>query len=335
MKKTGGVAMTVSGMASLCGTAAFVAAIVAHGASAADAYPTKPVRLIVGFVPGGANDLVARVVAAKLTPRLGQQVIVENRAGAGGNVATQLAARAAPDGYTMLLGTVATHAMAPALYKDLQYDVINDFAMVTQLVGVSTLIAVHPTVPARTLKEYVALAKRRPGKLSFATPGAGSISHLSGEMFIKAADIAIVHVPYKGGGPAMLDVMSGQVETLIGLISTGAPSVQAGKLRGLAGTAAHRSTVLPDVPTVAEAGYPGFEASGWLGLMFPAKTPAAILERMYKEAAAVMAAPEVRDQLQNAGIDPAPSNPEAFRSYVQSEGVKWARLIREARITVQ
>jgi tripartite-type tricarboxylate transporter receptor subunit TctC len=154
-------------------------------------------------------------------------------------------------------------------------------------------------------------------------------------MFIKAADITLVHVPYKGGGPAMLDVMSGQVETLIGLISTGAPSVQAGKLRGLAGTAAHRSTVLPDVPTVAEAGYPGFEASSWLGLMFPAKTPAAIVDRMYKEAAAVMTAPEVRDQLQNAGIDPAPSNPEAFRTYVQSEGVKWARLIREARITVQ
>jgi tripartite-type tricarboxylate transporter receptor subunit TctC len=327
--------MTRSAIVSLVGSAAFVASLGAGGALAADAYPTKPVRLIVGFVPGGANDLVARVVAAKLTPRLGQQVIVENRAGAGGNVATQLAARAAPDGYTMLLGTVATHAMAPALYKDLQYDVVNDFAMVTQLVGVSTLIAVHPTVPARTLKEYVALAKRRPGKLAFATPGAGSISHLSGEMFIKTADITVVHVPYKGGGPAMLDVMSGQVETLIGLISTGAPSVQAGKLRGLAGTAAQRSTVLPDVPTVAESGYPGFEASGWLGLMFPAKTPTAIVDRMYKEAVAVMNTPEVRDQLQNAGIDPAPSSPEAFRTYVQSEGVKWARLIREAGITVQ
>ncbi|MGE5524540.1 MAG: tripartite tricarboxylate transporter substrate binding protein, partial [Rhodospirillaceae bacterium] len=285
--------------------------------------------------PGGANDLVARVVAAKLSPRLGQQVIVENRPGAGGNVATQLAARVAPDGYTMLLGTVATHAMAPALYKDLPYDVLNDFAMVTQLVGVSTLIAVHPTVPARSLKEYVALAKRRPGKLSFATPGAGSISHLSGEMFIKAAGIEIVHVPYKGGGPAMLDVMSGQVETLFGLISTGAPSVQAGKLRGLAGTAANRSPVLPDVPTVAEAGYPGFEASGWLGLMFPAKTPAAIVDRMYKEAVAVMNMPDVRDQLQNAGIDPAPSSPEAFSKYVQSEAMKWAKLIREAGITVQ
>lgn len=327
--------MARTGIARMRIVVAVLASFAAQATVAADAYPSKPIRLIVGFVPGGANDLVARVVAARLSPRLGQQVIVENRAGAGGNVATQLAARAAPDGYTMLLGTVATHAMAPALYKDLQYDVVNDFAMVTQLVGVSTLIAVHPSVPARTLKDYVALAKRQPGKLSFATPGAGSISHLSGEMFIKTAGIAIVHVPYKGGGPAMLDVMSGQVETLIGLISTGAPSVQAGKLRGLAGTAAHRSTVLPDVPTVAEAGYPGFEASGWLGLMFPAKTPAAIVDRMYKEAVAVMNMPEVRDQLQNAGIDPAPSNPEAFRKYVQSEGVKWAKLIKEAGIMVQ
>ncbi len=322
-------------IAQMCSSVALLALLAPHAAPAAEAYPSKPVRLIVGFVPGGANDLVARVVAAKLSPRLGQQIVVENRPGAGGNIAAQLAARAAPDGYTILLGTVATHAMAPALYKDLPYDAVNDFAMVTQLVGVSTLIAVHPTVPARTLKEYVALAKRQPGKLSFATPGTGSISHLSGEMFIHAAGINLVHVPYKGGGPAMLDVMSGQVETLIGLISTGAPSVHAGKLRGLAGTAAQRSRVLPDVPTVAEAGYPGFEASGWLGLMFPAKTPAAIVERMYKESVAVMNMPEVRDQLQNAGIDPAPSSPDAFRKYVQAEGVKWAKLIKDAGIKMQ
>jgi tripartite-type tricarboxylate transporter receptor subunit TctC len=304
-------------------------------AFAAEPYPAKPIRLVVGFVPGGANDLVARVVAAKLSPRLGQQVIVENRPGAGGNVAAQMVARTAPDGYTMLLGTVATHAMAPALHKDLPYDALNDFAMVMQLVGVSTLIAVHPTVPARTLKEYVALAKKEPGKLSFATPGAGSISHLSGEMFIKTAGINLVHVPYKGGGPAMLDVISGQVETLMGLLSTGAPHVRAGKLRGLAGTAARRSPVLPDVPTVGESGYPGFEASGWLGLMFPANTPQAVVDRIHKETTAVMNMPDVRDQLQNAGIDPAPSNPEAFRSYVQAELAKWSKLIREAGIRVQ
>ena len=326
--------MTRYGIAALRCSAVLLA-LAAQCVAAADAYPTKPIRLVVGFVPGGANDLVARIVAAKLTPRLGQQVIVENRAGAAGVLAAQLVAHATPDGYTMLLGTVATHAMAPSLYKTLPYDALKDFAMVTQLVGVSTLIAVHPAVPARSVKEFVALAKRNPGKISFATPGAGSISHLSAEMFIHTAGIKLLHVPYKGGSPAVLDAISGQVEALASLISTGAPIVQSGKLRGIVGTASHRSRILPDVPTVAESGYPGFEASGWLGLMFPAKTPGAVVDRMYKESVAVMNMPEVRDQLENSGIDPAPSSPEAFRQYVQREGVKWAKLIKAAGITVQ
>jgi tripartite-type tricarboxylate transporter receptor subunit TctC len=312
-----------------------IALITPSGAQAAENYPSKPIRLIVGFVPGGANDLVARAVSVRLSPRLGQQVVVENRAGAGGNVATQLVAHAAPDGYTLLLGTVATHAMAPGLYKALPYDPINDFAPVTQLVAVSTLISVHPTVPARNVSEFVALAKRQPGKLSYASPGTGSISHLAAEMFTKTAGINIVHVPYKGGGPAVLDVMSGQLECLIGLISSGAPLVQSGKLRGIAVTGSKRSPVLPNVQTVAQGGYPGFEASGWLGLMFPAKTPAPIIDRIYKETVAVMNMAEVREQLQNVGIDAAPSNPDAFRAYIRSELAKWTRLIREAGLKVE
>ena len=323
--------MSKSGMTTWLLIAA-AGALAAPLAWAAEGYPTKPVRFLVGFAPGGANDLVARVVAAKLGPRLGQQVVVDNRAGAGGNIAHDIVAKAVPDGYTMVLASVASLAMSPGLLGKLPFDPINDFSPVVQLVDVSSLLSAHPSSASKTLKDFVARAKQQPGTLNVGNPGTGSIAHLSFELFKATAGIRVVNVPYKGGGPAVIDAIAGQVEFLAGVISTGAPHVKSGKLRGLGVTSLKRSPILPDVPTLAEGGYPGFEASGWLGIAFPAKTPAAFVERMRKEAVAAMATPDVLAQLQNAGLAPAVKNTEAFRRYIKSELAKWTRLIKDAGI---
>ena len=307
-------------------------ALAAPLARAAEGYPTKPVRFLVGFAPGGANDLVARVVAAKLGPRLGQQVVVDNRAGAGGNIAHDITAKAAPDGYTMVLASVASLAMSPGLLGKMPFDPINDFSPVVQLVDVTSLLSAHPSSASKTLKDFVARAKQQPGTINVANPGRGSIAHLAFELFTATAGIRVVNVPYKGGGPAVIDAMSGQVEMLAGVISTGAPQVRAGKLRGLGVTSLGRSPILPDVPAIAEGGYPGFEASGWLGIAFPAKTPAAFVRRMHQETVAVMAMPDVREQLQNAGLEPAVKDTEPFRGYIKSELAKWTKLIKDAGI---
>ena len=307
-------------------------ALAAPLARAAESYPTKPVRFLVGFAPGGANDLVARVVAARLGPRLGQQVVVDNRAGAGGNIAHDIAAKAAPDGYTMVLASVASLAMSPGLLGKMPFDPINDFSPVAQLVDVSSLLSAHPSSASKTLRDFVARAKREPGTINVANPGRGSIAHLAFELFRATADIRVVNVPYKGGGPAAIDVIAGQVETMAGVISTGAPHVKSGKLRGLGVTSLRRSPILPDVPTIAEGGYPGFAASGWLGIAFPAKTPAAFVRRMHQEAVAVMAMPDVREQLQNSGLEPAVKDTEEFRRFIKSELAKWTKLIKDAGI---
>jgi tripartite-type tricarboxylate transporter receptor subunit TctC len=301
----------------------------------AEAYPSKPIRILVGFSAGGANDLVARAVAARLGPRLGQQVVVDNRPGANGNISAQLVARSAPDGYTMLLGSVATLAMSPAMFREMPFDPLSDFAPITQAVGTSTLLTVHPSLPARSLKALVALAKKQPGKINFGSPGPASISHVTAELLLSTTGMNLVHVPYKGGAPALIDAMAGQVECLFALISTSGPHVKTGKLHGIAVTTANRSSSLPDVPTVAESGYPGFEASGWLGLLFPAKTPGAIVERMHKEIVAVLNLPEARKQLEDVGLDPAPSSPEAFRAYIKAEHAKWGKVIRAAGLKVE
>jgi tripartite-type tricarboxylate transporter receptor subunit TctC len=297
---------------------------------AADVYPSKPIRFLVGFAPGGANDMVARVVATKLSPRLGQQVVVDNRAGAGGNIAHDIAAKATPDGYTMVLASVASLAMSPGLLGKVPYDPVNDFSPVAQLVDVCSLVSTHASGPSKSLKDFVARAKQQPDKITVANPGTGSIAHLSFELFKATAGIRVINVPYKGGGPALIDALSGQVEYLAGIISTGAPHVKSGKLRGLGVTSLKRSPSLPDVPSIAESGYAGFEASGWLGIAFPAKTPAAYVVRIHKEAVAVMAMPEVREPLLNAGLEPAVKDTEAFRSYIKAELVKWTKLIRDA-----
>ncbi len=303
---------------------------------AADAYPSKLVRMLVGFAAGGANDLVARAVATPLSSRLGRTVVVENRPGAGGNVATEVVAKAAPDGYTMLLGSVSSIAMGPALYKTVGYDPLKDFAPVTQAVIVPTLLAVHPSMPVRSLKDFVALAKRSPGTIDVGCPGFGSIAHLAGELFKRTAGIDFVLVPYKGGAPALADVMGGQISAMMSVMSTSAPHVQSGRLIGLAVTGAKRSPALPKVPTIAESGYPGYAADGWLGFFFPAGTPAEIVARLEREIKAVLALPEVSGQLEKVGMDvePSPSS-DAFQAVIRADVAKWKKVVQEAKIQLQ
>lgn len=299
-------------------------------ARAAEAYPVRPIRLLVGFAPGGANDLVARAVATRLGPRLGQQVIVENRAGASGNIATELAAHAAPDGYTLLLASVASFAMSPALLGKVPFDPINDFAPVTRAVVVTAILSVHPTVPVRSLKQFVALAKKQPGAINYASPGVGSIAHLSFERFWHTAGIRLNQVPYKGGGPAVADAIAGHVDCIVGLVSTQTPHVRAGRLRALAVSSLKRSSALPEVPTIAESGYPGFESSGWLGFAFPARTPPEIVDRIQREIVAVLNLREVEKQLQDLGLDAEPNDPVSFLALIKSDHARWDKLVRDA-----
>jgi len=302
---------------------------------AAETYPVKPVRFLVGFSPGGANDLVARVVAAKLSPALGQQVVVDNRAGAGGNIAHDMLAKAPADGYTMVLASVSSLAMSPGLLSKMPYDPVRDFAPVAQVVNVTSLLSANLSSGSKSLKDFVARAKQQPGALNVGNPGRGSIAHLAFELFSVTAGIRVVNVPFKGGSPAAIGVISGQVGHMIGIISTGAAHVKSGKLRGLAVTSPKRSAILPDVPAFAEGGYPGFEASGWLGIAFPAQTPKAIVQRMYQAVRAVMAMPDVRQTLENSGLDPEVKDPAAFQALIKSDLAKWDKLIKDAGIKEQ
>ena len=319
-------------MARRAGLAALVAAAMAgaSAALAAEAWPAKPVRLVVGFAAGGANDLVARVVAQRLGPQLGTQVVIDNRPGAGGNVATEIVAKSPPDGYTLLLGSVSSLGMGPGLYGSVPYDPVKDFAPVSQAVSAGTLLAVHPSMPVRSIKEFVALVRREPGKIDVAFPGNGSIAHIAAEVFKKTAGLNFVLVPYKGGAPALTDVLAGQVTAMMSVLSTPAPYVQSGRLRGLAVTTARRAKSLPDIPTIAESGYPDYEVNGWMGLLYPANTPAAIVTRTHKEMLAVLALPETRERLENVGMDvEASATPDQFRALIQRDLARWTKIIRE------
>jgi len=260
---------------------------------------------------------------------------VDNRAGAGGNIAHDMAAKAAPDGYTMVLASVASLAMSPGLLGKLPYDPISDFSPVAQLVDVTCLLSVHPSSASRTLKDFVARAKQQPGTITVANPGTGSIAHLAFELFKATAGIRVVNVPYKGGGPAVIDALSGQVETLAGVISTGAPHVKAGKLRGLGVTSLKRSPALPDVPTIAESGVPGYEATSWNGMFAPAKTPRAIIEKLHAEVVKALHSPDVREKLVAMGSDPVGSMPEQFHSFIKQEHARWGKVIRENNIRAE
>lgn len=312
---------------------AFLALALASGGAAAQAgFPARPVTLTVGFAPGGGTDTAARIVAKKLTENIGQTVVVENRAGAGGNIAAQHIASAPPDGYTIHLTSVGPMSVAPHMVKDLPYDPRRDIAPITMGVVFPNVIVVHPSVPAKTLAEYVAIAKAKPGELNYASSGIGGAGHLTGELFKQRAGIDIVHVPYKGGGPAMTDLLGGRVTMYPAVPSTAQPHIEAGKLRALATTGAKRTATMPNIPTVAESGYPGFEATNWYAFVAPGKTPPEILDYWNRELVKALNDPSVRSELAKHGLEPMPGTREELARYIDKESETWGKVVRQANI---
>ncbi|MFZ9195663.1 MAG: Bug family tripartite tricarboxylate transporter substrate binding protein [Burkholderiales bacterium] len=304
----------------------------AAGSSVAEEYPARPIRIIVGFPPGGATDLVARIIAPKLGDALKQQVVIDNRAGANGTIGAELAAKATPDGYSLHLGTLGALVISPTITK-VPYDPLKDFATISLAVQLQNMFIVHPTVAARSINDLIALAKQKPGALNYASSGLGSPGHLAGELFKTMAKVEMTHIPYKGGGPALNDLLGGQLPVFVAVISTGVPPVKSGRVMALAVTGAKRSAALPDVPTVAEtASLKGYEASNWYGMMAPADTPKPIINRLQKDLNAVLNNSSVRDQLASQGIESAPSTPEEFTNYIRSETAKWSKVIRAANL---
>jgi len=296
-------------------------------------FPNRTITITVGFAPGGGTDLAARIVARKLSENVGQTVVVENRSGAGGNIAAQQIATAAPDGYTIHLSSVGPLTVSPAMYKELPYDVKRDIAPLTMGMVFPNVFVVHPSVPAKNLAELVALAKAKPGELTYASSGVGGASHLAGELLKQRAGIDMVHIPYKGGGPAMTDMLGGRVTMYPAVPSTALPHIQSGKLRPIAVTGPRRLPQLPDVPTVAESGYPGFEAMNWYAFVAPAKTPPEILDWWNRELVKVLQDPAVKDDLAKHGLDPTPGSREELARYIDAETQKWGKVVRDARIT--
>lgn len=298
----------------------------------AQTYPNKPIRFILPFAAGGAGDIMMRPLAQKMTEQWGQSVVLDSRSGASGAVGLQIAAHASADGYTLAMGTASTHAINPALHRDLPYDAIRDFAAIASLISIPNVLVAHPSVPARSLYELIQLARARPGQLSYASNGTGTSAHMAGEMLARAADIKLLHVPYKGAGIGVIDVLGGHVQLLFGGIPTTLPHVQSGKLKSLAVTGLQRSTAAPTVPTVAESGYPGFEVVQWFGAFAPAKTPRDIVLKVNAEINRAMALPEMPDAYARQGFDIRLSTPEAFAEYVKAELSKWSRVVKEAGI---
>ena len=296
--------------------------------------PTKPVRMIVGFPPGGATDLVARMIQPKMSAGLGKTVIIDNRPGANGVISNELIARADPDGHTIGFGHIGTLVISPTIQK-VPYDVHKDFAPLGLVVSLQNIIVVNPGVAAKSLNEYIALAKTKPGQMLYASSGSGSPGHLAAVLLESMTGIQMTHVPYKGGGPAITDLIAGHVPSFFAVISTGVPHVRSGKVRALAVTGAKRAEAVPDVPTVAEAGVKGYAATNWYGLLAPAGTPQPVVERHNREIVAALKAPDVVQQLKDQGIDAAPSSPAEFAKFIVAEEKKWVPIIRKSNIKVE
>ena len=305
---------------------------VAAGFAQSQQYPTKPVRIIAPFAPGGGTDFIARLIAQKLTERLGHQVIVENKPGAGGNLGAEFAVKSAPDGYTLLL-VAGSYTVNPSLYK-LSFDPVNDITPVIQLSQGPFVVAVHPSVPANNLKELIELARRQPDKLSYASAGSGSITHLASELFLDMAKVKIVHIPYKGTGPALNDTIAGSTQLIFGSVSTTLQFIKSGRLRGLAVTTPRRISALPDLPTVAEAGVPGYEVVLWHGLVAPKGVPRPIVDRLNREANEVLKAKDMGDLLATDGVAPAGGTPGQFRAVIKADIGRWRGVVKQANIKV-
>jgi len=301
---------------------------------AAQQYPVRPIRLIVPFPPGGGTDTMARVVAPKLSEYLGQQVVPENRGGAGANIGAELAAKSPPDGYTVMLATI-TNAIGATLYTRLNYDLARDFAPITQLATTPHILVVHPSVPVKSVKEFTAFTRARPGELTYSSSGSGSSAHLAGELFSSLTGTKMVHVPYKGGGPSMIALVGGEVSLCFATMPSAVGYVRAGRLRGIAVTTEKRSPSMPDLPTIAETGIKGYEAGSWYGLSAPAGTSKDIIARLHAETVKVMALPDVKERLFNAGFEVVTSNPEQFAAFTRSEIQKWGKLVRATGLKIE
>ena len=310
--------------------AALLTALVATAPAAAQetAYPTKPVRLVVPFPAGGTTDILARAVAQRLSETWGQQVIVDNRPGAGGNIGSELVAKSAPDGYTLLMGTVGTHAINPSLYAKMPYDHVKDFTPVVLVAGVPNVLVVNPSLPVHSVPELITYAKANPGKLNFASSGNGTSIHLSGELFRTMTGVDMTHVPYKGSAPALTDLVGGQVQLMFDNLPSSLQFIKTGKLRALAVTSAARSAALPELPTLAESGLPGFEASSWFGILAPAGTPKDIVAKINAAVGNWLASPEAKEKLAAQGAIAAGGSPDAFVKHIDAETAKWAKVVK-------
>ena len=313
-------------------SAVIVSALLA-GTASAQPYPVKPVRVIVNFPPGAGTDISTRLVTAKLTEMFGQQFLVDNRPGAAGNIGVELAARAAPDGYTLLTATAAA-AISQTLFSKISFDLNRDFTPVAMIASAPFVLAVHPSVPAKSLQELVALAKSRPGQLSYATPGTGSSPHLAGELLKMQAGIDLLHVPYKGMVPAITDVIGGSVSIIFGNTLVVLPNINSGRVRGIAITSARRSGIAPELPTVAESGFPGFEALAWNGVLVAANTPRPVIARLNAEINAVLKDPGVQQKMHGFGFDLIGGTPEDFGALISGEAAKWAPVIKKVGLKV-
>jgi tripartite-type tricarboxylate transporter receptor subunit TctC len=309
-------------------TAGLVALFAYGGPTLAQTFPAKPAKIVVPFPPGGPLDAVGRAIADKLTQAWGQAVIVDNKPGAGGNIGADLVAKSPPDGYTIVMGALSTHAVNPSLYPSMPYDAVKDFVPITLVAMTPNVLVVNPSLPVHSVKELIAYAKANPGKLSFGSGSTGSAGHLAGELFKVDTGVDMVHVPYKGGAPAMQALLAGDTQLMFDNLANSMPQVKAGKLRALAVTTAQRSKLAPELPTMAEAGVPGFDISTWFGLLAPAGTPAAVIAKWNAEVTRILEAPEMRERLALQGAEAAPTTPQQFGAFIAAELAKYARIVK-------
>jgi len=333
MKQTASTALSLRSTVALCAAGAAMV-FAASPVLSAEWAPSKPVRMIVGFPPGGATDLVARQIAPKMSQGLGRQVIVENRPGANGVISNELIMRAEPDGHTMGFGHIGTLVISPVITK-VPYDVQKDFTPLGLVVSLQNIIVVTPSLPAKTLKDYIALAKSKPGNMLYASSGSGSPGHLAAVLLESMTGVQMTHVPYKGGGPAIVDLIAGHVPSFFAVISTAVPHVRSGKIRAIAVTGAKRAEALSNVPTVDESGVKGYAATNWYGMLAPAGTPAPVVERLNREINAALKASDVVSYLKDNGIDPAPTSPAEFARFIAAEQQKWTPIIKKSNIKVE